>query len=89
MALSFLEKRTLENGSVIFYHQGKLNTGNAFHLLTLVKGEKVQLYLNFIAKSENFKVIEIEKFAKIISCDEGNLSDAQIDRLIHKLALTA
>ncbi len=78
MALTFEQKLVLEDGSMVFYHEASLSTGEIFHFITLVPGARLEDYFNFIATKENFPVNELEAFAKILRCEKGQMTDAEV-----------
>jgi|GEM_PF-999464 len=86
MPLTFSQKLSLENGSVVFYHEGKLQSGEDFHVLILVRGKSLENYFKYIAEKENFAVGELQSFGQILHCDIGSMSDDDIEKSIGLLA---
>ncbi len=82
MSLSFQQKLTLENGNVVLYHEGKLQSGAVFHVLIIVPGKNVESYFKYIATKENFAVRELESYGKILHCDTGSMDEAEIQDCI-------
>lgn len=85
MSLTFQQKLVLENGSVALYHEGKLQSGEAFHILILVPGKNIESYFQYIADQENFAVRTLESYGQILHCDVGLLKAHEIEALVGKL----
>lgn len=78
MALTFQQKLSLKNGNVVLYHEGKLQSGDNFHVLIAVSGNNIEAYFKYIAAKEDFAVSELESYGSILHCDKGNMSDQEI-----------
>lgn len=85
MSLTYQEKLTLANGSVVLYHEGTLQTGDNFHVLIVVPGRNVEKYFKLIATKEDFPVSELEDYGRILHCDIGGMSDASINSCIQNI----
>ena len=84
MSLTFQQKHSLANGSVVLYHEGKLQSGDDFHVLIVVPGKQVTTYFKYIAARENFAVSELESYGTILHCDIGGMSDSEIEKCINQ-----
>jgi hypothetical protein len=82
MALTFEQKMILKDGSMVFYHEGWLQSGGEFHIITQIPGLKLESYFQFIATREDFNVQEIETYGKILKCEKGKLANAEITRFL-------
>jgi hypothetical protein len=88
MSLTFQQKLSLQDGSVVLYHEGTLQSGEPFHVLILVPGERVEEYFHFLAVREDFPVKELGGFGKILHCAVGHLNDGDLDRLLNEAQFT-
>ena len=79
-ALGFADKIALQNGHVIFRHNGVLKNGAAFYLYIAVKGNNLLAYKALLEKTpptmEDFK-----KIGKIVAFGEGEPSSELKERL--------
>ncbi len=78
----------LKDGSMVFYHEGKLQSGEDFHVITMVPGQKIEGYFNFIASREDFPVKELASFGKILRCEKGKMTDDQVREFTANSPLT-
>lgn len=83
--LGFQEKLILADGSVIFYHQAILVTGEQFYFLSLVKGKNIQAYFDFIAHNNIFSISEINNYATLIQYGIGHLTEADINQILKNI----
>jgi hypothetical protein len=87
MSLTFQQKHSLENGSVVLYHEGKLQSGDDFHVLIAVPSKNIQAYFSYIATKADFAVSELENYGYILHCDIGIMSDEDLDKCIHQFVV--
>lgn len=86
MTLTFQQKLSLKNGSVVLYHEGTLQSGDFFHILILVPGERIEAYFKFLAAREDFPVKELAAYGKILHCAVGRMDDEEIKHCLSNLS---
>ena len=86
MVLTYQDKLSLEDGSVLLCHEGTLQSGEPFHVLILVHGGRVEEYFQYLAVRADFPVKELESFGRILYCAAGRMDDEEIERCLNRLS---
>ena len=81
MALSFQHKISLKHGSAVFYHEGALQSGEVFHVLIVVPGERVEEYFQYIGAQEDLPIKNLETYGEILHCATGSMSEDDINAI--------
>ncbi len=81
---SFSDQLILEQGEIIFFHDGKLENGKDFYLYLAVKGTKLKEYFLLLKSATVGALDDLKKVGSIVAFGEGIPSEELRQHLYDK-----